>query len=102
MAYAALPSPSRPRCLRQAAWRPWRSLQVPRLCGRVPPGVVASVGVVDGGADEFGRLGVVQCGQLDGHVIAAYLLDVASLEGAHAAVFAKQVVAAFAAELVVA
>src|SRR5579883_2492712 len=70
--------------------------------GRVPPRVVAAVAVADGGCDElFGR-GIVERSQVDRHVVAAELFQVAAPERTHTAMTAEKVVMAVRAELVVA
>src|SRR5262249_23800726 len=79
-----------------------QSSQMQRLGGRMPPVIVPAIEISDRRPDQLNPRGIVGGSQLDGNVIAADFRNVASAEGAHAAMPAKQMVRAVASELIVA
>src|SRR5690349_13297195 len=73
---------------------------MPRLGRRLPPLVVAPIRMTHRGLDEFLQVDVIETRKLDRHVVAADLLHVAALEGAHAASLAEEMLALLAAEAI--
>src|SRR5262245_9394901 len=77
-------------------------LEVARLRRRLPPLVVAAVGVVHRRLDQLSGIDAVQATQLHRDIGPADLRDVAALERAHTTMFAEQVFGLLARETVVA
>ena len=74
---------------------------MPRLGRRVEPVVVAPVHIPHRGCGELGRVEIVEHGEIDGHIGAADLRNVAMAESGDAAVAAEAVMRLARAELVV-
>src|SRR5581483_5726632 len=92
----------RSRFIRPALRQPSSGSKMPGLRRLVPPVIVAAVEIFHGRGDQFGRRCIVERRQLDGDEIAADFRDVAVPERTHAAVPAEPVMAATAAELIIA